>query len=84
MATINKKTVSVPETGFPEITIIAVDNGWVVQAGHNRTGDNWAFDTVVAAFEKFESLTEWLAEHLEDNSHSDLTPSITAQQEVIL
>ena len=73
MASIYKKTVDVPDTGLPEVQLIAVSNGWVAYAGRYKTGESMSWDRVIAAFENFDSMTAWLKENIEDNTvdHSD-------------
>ena len=64
MATIKKDTIKVDDKGLSQTTIIAVDNGWIVHAGSN----GYNISTAVAAFESFKSLSEWLADNIEDNT----------------
>lgn len=68
MAYLERKTVNSPQSGLPETTIVAVTNGWMVYAGRPDREMGMSIDRVVAAFESFDSLSQWLKEHIEDNT----------------
>jgi hypothetical protein len=60
--------VRAPETGLPEVTIIAVSNGWIVYAGRTSPSEGYSFDRVIGAFETFATLAAWLHENIENNA----------------